>query len=730
MMKEEKYTFCRICEASCGLKVSVENDKVIDVKPDEGHVVTKGYACIKGLTPHNFQYTPDRILSPQKKVGDSYESISWQQAFAEIGAKLKGITQQHGGDAAGLYLGNPASFSFLAPLFSNGLVAGLGSSKMYHTGSQDCNNKFVVAERIYGSAQAQTFPDVDHSELLISIGSNPAISKMSFIHLPHPIDRLKAIEQRGGRVVFINPRKTESAKQMGEHQFIRPDTDVYFILAFLHELLARDQTESFIDRERIVEYMNGFEQLAAIAQAWTPERSAVVTGVDAANLRELVAAYISASKGKGAALYCSTGVNQGSNGTITFWLLEVINAISGNLDRRGGTLMGKGLIDIAKFTANDNKPQNYSRIGNVPLVMDTVPAGILADDILTPGEGQLKALVVVGGNPLLTCSNSQRLGTAFEQLDLMISIDLVKNETANYADYILPATHFLERADVPFTFFTLMGLMPVPYFQYTDKMVNAPGECQTETWILANIARAAGAPMFGSRIFQGLLNLGGLLATIPVLGSWLTPASERMYGLIGLLTRQGGLRKMRKQPHGKLLEPREQGDYLGQRVATSTGKVELAPQQLLDLCAKLEGDYQREVGQRGRLKIVSKRERFSHNTWTHNDATFVKGKHGSNYIYLHPDDAAAHQVKEGDMVEVSNALGAIIVPAAITDDMMPGAAALPHGWGHGEAEGLSVARTTGGANVNILASDGPDSLEPISGMSPMNGIVVDIKVAV
>lgn len=724
-MITEKYTFCRICEASCGLRVSVDQGRVCDVKPDTDHVVTDGYACIKGLTPHHFQYSPDRIQYPLKKVGESYQRISWQQAMAEIGAKLRQLTQQHGGDAAGLYLGNPASFSFLAPLFSNGLVAGLKSSKMYHTGSQDCNNKFVVAERMYGSAQAQTFPDVDHTELLISIGSNPAISKMSFIHLPHPVARLKAVEARGGRVVFINPRRTETAKQMGEHLFIRPDTDVYFLLAFLRQVLLDGE----LDQQRIERFMNGFGELAAIVDPWTPERCASVCGIEASVIRDLVTAYLAASRGRGAALYSSTGVNQGSNGTLAFWLQEIINAISGNLDRRGGTRMGKGIVDVAKLTAGRNKAQQYARIGAVPLVMDTIPAGILADDILTPGRGQLRALVVVSGNPLLTCANSERMGQALEKLELTVAIDLVRNETGNYADYILPATHFLERADIPFTFFTLMGLMPTPYFQYTDKVVPAPGECKEETWILANIARATGVPLFGSRVFQFLLNRGGDLARIPFVGARLEPASERLYGLFMRLARQGGLRKQRRHKHGVRLAEQEPGNYLRDGVLTSSGKLELAPPEFVALCAKLEADFQFEESNRGRIKIISKRERFSHNSWTHNDAAYIKGVHGSNYIYLNPLDAAAHGIDDGDPVQVSTDVGSITVPAVVTDDMMPGAAALPHGWGHQKADGLRIAQATGGANVNILASDGPDSLEPISGMSQLNGIVVDIAPA-
>jgi anaerobic selenocysteine-containing dehydrogenase len=498
-MSIEKTTFCRICEAQCGLIATVEGNRISAVRPDTDHVVSKGYACIKGLTIENFRTSPDRLQYPLKKTAEGYQRISWEQALAEIGSKVRQLRGDHGNDSVGLYFGNPISFTTLMPILANGFAMGLKTRKFFNTGSIDCNNKFLVSERMYGAGMALTFPDIERNRFLMVIGGNPAISKMSFIHLPHPTERLKAITERGGRVVFVNPRLTESAKALGEQVFIRPDTDVFFLFAFLHEVLARDA----VDHECIAAHMEGFAQLATVVAEWTPEKAAPVTGITAATIRELVSAYLAAD---GAALYLSTGVNMGRNGTLAFWALEVINAITGNLDRLGGVQMGLGIMDYGKIMAANPAEEFTSRIAGVPSLLTALPMGILADEILTPGEGKMRALFVLSGNPLITAPNSARLATALDDLELMVSIETFPNESSQHAHYILPGSHWAERPDIPFMFVSFAGLSPVPWFQYTDRLVAMPGECRDEVWTLARLADVCNAPLFGSRIFQGLLN--------------------------------------------------------------------------------------------------------------------------------------------------------------------------------------------------------------------------------
>jgi anaerobic selenocysteine-containing dehydrogenase len=411
-------------------------------------------------------------------------------------------------------------------------------------------------------------------------------------------------------------------------------------------------------------------------------------------------------------------------------MLEVINAITGNLDRRGGSLMGKGIIDYAKLMAKAPMVTRHSRIGGVASLLDSFPMAVLADEILTPGPGQVRGLFVISGNPIITSANSDRLAQALDALELMVSVEIVRNETANHAHYVLPGTHFAERPDVPFTFLSLSGLTPVPYFQYTDRVVPPPGECRDETWILRRLAAVCDAPLYASRVVQGLLDAGAALADLPLVGPHLRPTPERLLGWLARAGRQGSLDYLRAHPHGVLRPEAAGGDYLGTRVATADGKVHLAPPDLVALAReRLPAHYADEQGRAGRLKLITRRERFTHNSWAHNDPAFIKGARSTNYLYVHPDDASGRGITDGAMVRVRSSTGEVRLPASITDDMMPGSVALPHGWGHQHADGLTVAKTTTGANANVLAADGPDAIEPISGMVQFNGVLVDVEPA-
>lgn len=717
-----KTTFCRICEPLCGLIVEVDGDKITDIKPDKDNVVSQGFACIKGLSFEKFRTSPDRLTHPLKKVNGVYEKISWEQALTEIGTKVKQLRKDHGDESVGMYFGNPVSFSPIMPIIAMGFLKGLNTTKFFNPGSLDLNNKFAVNERMYGSGMALTFPDVDRTNFLMIIGSNPTISKMSMIHLPQPTERIKAINDRGGKVVYINPRLTETAKQAGGEQvYIRPDTDVYFLAAFLHEVLKRDA----IKHARIKEHMLGLNELKKVVADWTPEKQAYVTTISASKLRELVTAYLAAD---GAALYASTGLNLGRNGTLSFWFLEVINAITGNLDKLGGTLMGKGIFDYTKILTKNPSPTNYSRIGNFPSLCEGLPTPLLADEILTPGEGQIRSLFVMSGNPLMMATNSNKFAKALDSLELMVSIEIVRNNTADYADYILPGTHFAERPDIPIAFTSMVGLTPVPYYQYTDRMVNPPGECKDESWILIQLCKYCDAPFFGSKLMQLLLNTCEKFKSIPLIGKHLTPMPERLLGLISRFGKQGSLKILRQSPHGVLREPWENDNYLGKRVHTSSKKVELAPADFIQMAKeRLPKMFEEELTLGDKFKLISKRERYSHNAWTHNEEAFVKGKRHTNYLYIHSEDAKKLGISAGQMVKISNHIGVVEAPASITDDMMPGTVALPQGWGHQDCGGLTTASKTQGANSNILASDGPNFIEPISGIAHFNGIVVDLK---
>jgi formate dehydrogenase len=723
-VKQTKHTFCRICEALCGLEVALEDGRIVDIRPDEEHVATDGFGCPKGLKQHRLLGSPDRLRYPLKRVGREWQRVSWDQALREIGARVQQLVRDFDADTVAMYVGTAAGFGVLHPIFAQGFMTGLGSRSMYSSATQDCANKFAVAHHVYGFAFTQPFPDVDHVNCLIIVGANPVVSKWSFLQVPNPSRRLKAISARGGKVYVVDPRFTETAKVADEHVFIRPNTDVFFYLAFLNELIATGG----VDRERVRRHMRGYDEVEALARPWTPERTEPVTRIPAAKLREMVAAYRNAD---GAALYSSTGVNMGTNGSLAFWIQEVINAVSGNLDRKGGSLVGNGIIDFARFGKKHGilTRSDRSRIGDFVSVNDGFPGGLLADEILTPGPRQVRALFVTGGNPLITMPNAARLREALRDLDLLVVLDIFLNETASEAHYVLPTTAPLQRPDLPFVFPLMLGMQARPYLQATEPVVEPDGEQRDEATIYLDLARACGVGLFGSRAAQRLLQ------TARRVYHWRHPQrrpavpQEWLLSLILRLSGEGSFAGLLRLPHGRLRPQHSGGDFLGKRCVTDDGRVHLAPPALVEQARKLQKDFARERANGTGLKLVTRRAVTTHNSWTHNFEEFVSGGRDTNHLYVHPLDADELGLAEGDIADVSTDTATVRLPVALLSDLMPGTVALPHGWGHQHAAGLSVASKTRGVNVNLLAADGPARLERVSGMAHLTGVDVQVRPA-
>jgi len=707
-----KVTFCRICEAGCGLLAEVENGQVTKLRPDPDHVVSRGYACVKGIRYLELHASPDRVTTPMKRVGERFEPVSWDTALTEIGEKVRAIRAAHGDQSVGMYMGNPAAFSLLHPLFAQLFLASLGSRNLFTSGSQDCNNKFVVSEAMYGSALIQPVPDVDRTQCFIVIGSNPAVSHMSFLQFPRPVERLKAIEKRGGKVVFINPRRTESADQVGEQVFIRPNSDVYFLLSFAREVLSR-----VTPPPALVKQLDGLEALREVTAPWTPEASAALTGIPADTTRALVTSFIEAD---GAALYCSIGVNQGTHGTLACWLLHAINLVTGNVDRQGGLLIPKAQVQnsqTVKLMSRGATPIP-SRIGGFQPVLGSYPAGVLPDEIETPGEGQIRAMFVTAGNPVLSCPSSARMERALASLELIVSIDLFRNETGNLAHYVLPVSSFLEREDVPLS---AQGFQPVRYLQLAHAVVPPAGETHDEWWIFAELARACGTRLMGSRLLQWWLDASTRESFLPQALRF----SPRL-AYHGVAFNAGTLlRSVEQAEHGKLLSETQPGSFLGKRVFRPGKRVDLAPAAYVEAARALEQVSASDA--RRPLLLVSQREKTSHNSWMHNVDAFVRGPRGTNYLTMHPDDAKKRGFVEGALARIESAVGSVRLPVRISDEVMQGVVALPHGWGHGRADGLTIAKGTRGENSNLLTPDGPDALERLSGMAHLTGIAVEVS---
>ena len=710
-----KRTYCRICEAHCGLTVEVDEQtqQVGAVRPDRDNVVSKGYCCVKGLGAGAMHDDEERLNFPMKRVGSTFERITWKQAIEEIGAKVRQLRKDWGPRSVGLYTGNPTYFSFQNILMSSAFIEALHSPNLFASHSVDNNNKLHVSTVMYGRSMVHPIPDLEHINFFMCMGSNPVVSQMSMIQLPNALERLQSIEARGGRLVIVDPRRTETAQKAGEHVSIQPQTDVYLLMAMLHVIAHEDP----IDLEPAKVVANGVDEFVATAAAWTPERAAAVTGVDAAKIRELARAYASAD---GAALYMSTGVNMGPFGSIAYWLVQGLNLITGNIDRRGGLLVPRGPFDtlkLAGWLGLGGFNEHRTLRGNWHQVAGCFPASALPGEIDNDDPRRVRALFVSAGNPVHSVPNGAALARAFAKLSLLVSIDIYRNESSAYADYLLPATDMLERSDYPASH---AMLQVTPHAQYTPAMVRPKYERREEWRIFSDLAVACGAKPWG-KVGNVLPRVNRLLARLPG-SAELTPDH-----LLALLMRWGGevtLERLKQEPGGVPLPPNEPGSFFGERIATKDGKVQLCPDDVAADLPRLQAEESRLRPRPGQLLLIGQRDRRSHNSWMHN-SPHIRQPSG-NRALIHPADAAARSIADGDEIEVGTDQGAVRLVARLSEEMREGVIAVPHGWGHKDAP-VKRAAALPGANINEVIPGGQANLEPVSGMAIMMGHSVKVR---
>ena len=624
-----------------------------------------------------------------------------------------------------MYVGTAAGFGVLHPVFAQGFMQGVGSASMFASATQDCANKFAVAHQVYGFPFTQPFPDLDNLECLIIVGANPAISKWAFLQVSNPIRRLKEVEARGAKIFIVDPRRTETAKVAGEHVFIRPNTDVFFYLSFLHELLATAD----LDMDRINTYMTGFAEMRRVAEAWPPERTAEVTQIPPETLRR-PGQSLPRSQRRGALL-----LDRREHGHQR--LHRVLAAGVHQRDFRQPRPQGRHPGEHRESSTSPRSArrrascsqQNESRIGKFKSVNDALPGGIMADEILTPGDRQIKALFVTGGNPLITMANSERLRDAFKELELLVVLDIQPSETASVATHVLPCTSPFQRPDLPFVFPLMLGLQSKPYLQATKAIIPPQGEQRDEASIYVDIAK-------GERR-QSL----GLRRRAEVDGSRHGPELDRQgrqasarfpqeLFLSGILraTKQGSFKKLLKEKHGRLRPTHEPESFLGERIIHDDGMMHLAPDVLMKQTEKLEADFEKERQSKDKLKLITKRAITTHNSWTHNIDEFVNRERRTNHLYMHPDDAARVGVEEGQLVDVQSETGQVRLP--VRDSLRPDARLRRPAPRLGPpGTKMGVASKTTGVNVNLLAADGPDKIERVSGMAHLTGIPVDVRPA-
>jgi formate dehydrogenase len=555
-------------------------------------------------------------------------------------------------------------------------------------------------------------PDIARTELLLMVGANPLVSHGSVLSAPRVREQLNAIVERGGRVVVVDPRRTETARQY-EHLPVRPDADAWLLLSLLNVIFE----EGLVDDGFVARWTDGTTALAAAAREHPPEDTEERTGVPAERVRELARAFAAAD---GAAAYGRTGSCLGRFGTLVAFLLDALNAVTGNIDRPGGQVFGSppiALDDIGEKAGLATYGKRHSRFGNFPDVIGNFPATLLPLEITTPGPRQIRAFFVSAGNPVLSVPDGDALERALEQLDLMVSLDLYVNETNKHADYVLPATTFLEREDVPAA---LLGFFSTPFAQVTEPVVATRGEAREEWSVIEDISRRIGIAPYSLPALRWLARIGFRITPRQLIDLLLRtgPAGD-FYGL-----RRKGLSraKLARRPHGVVLDDEIPTGVLKKKIRHRDKRVHLNDAAIASELARLASANGDAPG--FPLKMIGMRELRSHNSWMHNAPLLMRGGR-THALRIHPDDAARAGVEDGGQARLLSEAGELEVPVKVTDEMTPGTVALPHGWGH--RGGWQLANAHRGVNVNQLAPSEPQSLERLAGMAHLTGIPVRVE---
>jgi anaerobic selenocysteine-containing dehydrogenase len=722
---EHRPTFCRICEPLCGMVATIGDDgRLVALRPDREHPLSSGFACQKGIAFTEVQNDPDRVTTPLRRTPDGgFEQVSWDEAMTDIARRLADIHRRHGSGAIGWYFGNPGAFSYSHLLWNTLFVKGLGGrAHLFTASSQDVSSRFLASQLLYGTPTTAPVPDVLRADFLVVMGANPIVSHGSVLTAPRIRDRLHDIVKRGGRVLVIDPRKTETAAQF-EWLGIVPDGDAYLLLSLLQVMFD----ENLTNRAGIARQADGIAWLEVLTAPFTPEATEAHTGIAPGTVRALARELAHTPR---AAVYGRFGTCVGRSGTLTAYLIDAVNLVAGNLDRVGGSMFGslglpaeRWVMKAAGAAMRREYARKRSRIGDFRTVLGAEPAGLMAKEIATPGKGQITALFVSAGNPVLSVPNGQELEGALQMLELMVGIDLYVNETTAHCDYVLPAATMYERDDFPVTFQTMHV---TPFRQATEAVVAPAGQARPEWEIIDDLMQ---------RLRRRVPAFAALAATRKVLGLFgfkLTPRTM-IDSLIRLAEggdrfglRRGGLsfrRLVQEHPHGAVLAPHMRAGVLRDVVVYRGGRMRLRHPEIEAEIAALS---RRSTPEGFPLRLIGMRELRSENSWMHNAPLLMRGGRQHRAL-MHIKDAEPRNIADGDTVRVTSQHGQIELPVTLTTDIVDGVIAIPHGWGHNGSGGWRVANRAGGANVNQLSSSAPEDLESLAGMARLTGVPVRIE---
>jgi anaerobic selenocysteine-containing dehydrogenase len=738
---EIRYHQCTICEAACGLEFEVSGNEVVGIRGDAEDAFSRGFVCPKGAALRELHADPDRLRQPLLLRDGVHVPVSWDEAFEAIDRGLRPIIERHGQDSVAFYLGNPGAHSTALLVYNQALLTGFRSRNRYSASTVDQYPKQVAVSLLFGTAFSVPVPDIDRSRFLLMLGANPMASNGSLWTVPDFRGRARRMRERGGRLVVVDPRRSETAAIADEHVAIRPGTDALLLAGMVHTLFAED----LVRLGRLESWTNGVDAVRRAIAAFGPETVAPRCGVPAPVIRRLARELAAAD---GGCVYGRIGTTTTEFGTTASWLVDVLNVLAGQLDRPGGAMFPKA----AAFASNTRGRsgvgegvrlhRHKSRVRGAPEVLGEFPCACLAEEIETPGEGQVRALITIAGNPAVSTPNAGRLSRALASLDFMVSVDIYLNETTRHADVILPGLSPLEQSHFDIAFPQLSVRNWVRY----SAPVFAPPRGAPEEWQV--LLRLLGV-LLGQGPKPDVDALDALVIGLQVQAAVRAPGSplegrdadeilaalDKRRGpdrVVDLALRSGPygdqfgarpdgltLDRLAAQPHGidlGALEPR-----IPEVLRTPSGRIELAPDLLIADLARLEASLERRAPD---LVLVGRRHVRSNNSWMHNLPMLAKGPARCT-LQLHPEDAHERGLAAGARARISSRVGVVEAPVEITDGIARGVVSLPHGWGHDEpGTSLSVAAQRPGTNSNVLTDE--LALDPLSGTAVLNGIPVEV----
>jgi len=715
------YRACNLCEAICGIEIKVEAGPQLSIRGDKDDPFSRGYICPKAVALQDIHYDKDRLRYPVRRLPNGWRRISWDEALDEVAKNLKGINAKYGRNSIGTYLGNPNVHNYGALLFAPGFLRSLRTRNRFSATSVDQLAHHVASFLMFGHQLLLPIPDIDRTKLFLVLGANPAVSNGSMMTAPGMGRRLQELQRRGGRMILIDPRQNETARLADQHLFIRPGTDVLLLLALLHVVFEEGLTRP----GPLASLPKGLEQIASLVKEFPPESVAAITGIEAEQIRALAREFAAAES---AVCYGRIGVSTQEFGAVCQWLINVLNIVTGNFDRPGGAMFTLPAFDPLSapesIAPRGSFGRWHSRVRKLPEFAGELPVAALAEEILTPGEGQVKAFVTLAGNPVLSTPNGRELDQALASLEFMVSIDFYINETTRHAHIILPPTSSLERGhyDVAFNLLAVRNTTkfspplfdPAPDTR-ADWQILAELQTRMEHKQVGNILR--GVQKKFTRKFFGPERILDLGLRFGPYGAGFNPLSK------GLT-----LRKVKNAVHGIDLGPLT--PCLQKRLCTPDKRIELAPEILVKDVERVKAKFldTAPADLNGNLLLIGRRHLRSNNSWMHNTRRLLRDDETTPRctILMNPVDAARRNLIAGQSVKVESRVGSIVIPIEVSEEMMPGVVSIPHGWGHDRpGNRMEVAQQHPGQSINDLTDN--QAIDALCGTAAFNGTVVTVS---